>query len=64
MSILQLSDPGHAAVENPNSIWALRKSFYRALWSKRTVPAVTLARQPAPLPNAGIFVELGAFELI
>ena len=43
-----LSDLGHAA-ENPNLIRALRESVYGALWSKRTVLAVTPARQPAPL---------------
>ena len=32
---------GHAVDENPNLMWALSKSYYGALWSERTLPAVT-----------------------
>ena len=55
---------GVASAENPNLIWALRKSFYGALWSKRTVPAVTKGFEQFRGAMRECVVELDGSDLI
>jgi hypothetical protein len=49
-----------------NLIWALRKSFYGALWSERTVPAVTskTVLLPREKPFSGTNRRLAVFKIV